>query len=114
MNAINLTAGCTLNDIEWKVVEIARADGPHSLNPDGRLARFLRGFFGFQIPPGLASERAEALRRFCVRAWYWDLIRTKDLRPLIDAGYSMVNVDQILAHVAGSRGFTPSVQEAVA
>ena len=114
MNAISPTAGCSLTRLEWSVVEIARTDGPRSINPDGPFARFLRNFFGLPIARGLANERAEAFRRFCVRAWYWDLIRTRDLRPLTDAGYSMVDVDRILAHVAGFRGFTPSVQEAAA
>lgn len=111
MNAISLTAGCSLTDLQWKVVEIARMDGPRSINPDGPLARFLRNFVGMPIARGLANERAEALRRFCVRAWYWDLILAGDVRRLTDAGYSTAEIDQILAHVASFRGFTPSVQE---
>lgn len=114
MNAIASNQGRSLTDLDWKVVEVARRDGPLSINPDGPRARFLRIFFGFPIARGLANERAEALRRFCVRAWHWDLILTRDLRQLTDAGYSMVDVDRILAHVAGYRGFTPSVQEAAA
>jgi hypothetical protein len=111
MNAISLTAGCSLTALEWKVVEIARMDGPRSINPDGRFARFLRIFFGLPTARGLANKRAEALRRFSVRAWHWDLIRASDVHPLIDAGYSKIDVFQILAHVAGYRGFTPPMQE---
>ena len=114
MNAIALNQGRSLTDLDWKVVEVARRDGPLSLNPDGPRARFLRKFFGFPIARGLANERAEAFRRFCVRAWHWDLIRIRDLRPVLEAGYSMDDVDRVLAHVAGFRGFTPSVQEAAA
>ena len=114
MSLIDMNGTGLLTGSDWNVVKIARSDGPRSINPDGRLARFLRSFFGVSIARGLANERAEMLRRFCVRAWYWDLIRTRDLRPLIEAGYSMVAVEQILEHVAGFRGFTPSLQEAAA
>lgn len=114
MNAITQTPGCSLVDLDWSVVEIARKDGPRSINPDGPYARFLRNFFGLRIPRSLSNERAEALRRFSVRAWYWDRIRDSDLRPLTDAGYSMAQVDRILAHVAGFRGFTPWLHEAAA
>ena len=111
MNAIGLNRESSLTDLDWRVVEIARSDGARSMNPDGRFARFLRDFFGLPVARGLANERAEALRRFCVRAWHWDQIRATDVRPLIDAGYSSVDVFRILAHVAGYRGFTPSMQE---
>ena len=111
MNAITLKMDCSLTDLDWRVVEIAREDGPRSLNPDGLLTRFLRDFFGLPAARKLANERLEALRRFSVRAWYWDMVRTKDLRMLMDAGYSSSAVFQILAHVAGYRGFTPSIEE---
>ena len=59
----------------------------------------------------LTSKKLEALRQFCVRAWYWDLIRTSDVRTLMNAGYPSTAVFQVLAHVAGHRGFTPSIEE---
>ena len=68
----------------------------------------------FGSPDGCRTSVPRLLRRFSVRAWYWDLIRTRDVRPLIEAGYSMADVSRILAHVARSRGFTPSLQEAAA
>lgn len=111
MNATSPTAGRSLTDFEWKIVEIARTDGPRSINPDGRLVRFLRDFFGFPVARGLANERAEALRRFSVGAWYRDRISAGDVRPLLAAGYSTADVARILAHVAGYRGFTPPMQE---
>ena len=109
MNALN--SSCDLSALEWRVVEIAREDGPRSLKPDGWLARLSREFFGLPIARRLANRKLEALRRFCIRAWYWDLIRIRDLRQLIDAGYSSSAVFQVLAHVADYRGFTPSIQE---
>jgi hypothetical protein len=111
MNVIALKKESSLTDLEWRVVEMARSDGPRSINPDGGFTKFLRGFFGLPIARKLANERLETLRRFCVRAWFWDLIRTRDLREFIGAGYTTADVFQILTHVAGYRGFTPSIQE---
>jgi hypothetical protein len=105
------TSNANLSELEWRVVEIAREDGPRSLNSDGFLSRLSRDLFGLPVARRLANDRLEALRRFCVRAWYWDLIRSQDLRSLMDAGYSSVAVFQLLAHIAGYRGFTPSIQE---
>ena len=111
MNAIALKLESSLTELDWKVIEIARMDGPRSLNPDDRFRRFLGDFFGLPVARKLANKKLEALRRFCVRAWYWDLIRTRDVSGLMDAGYSSADVFQILAHVAGYRGFTPSIEE---
>ena len=111
MNAITAICQGNLNELEWRVVEIARENGPRSLNPDGVLARLSREWFGLPVAHRLANDSLEALRRFCVRAWYWDLIRTKDLRLLAEAGYSSRDAFQILAHIAVHRGFTPSIQE---
>lgn len=111
MNAATLIERSSLTDLDWQVVEIARADGPRSLNPDGWFNKFLQDFFGFPVARKLANERLEALRRFSVRAWYWDLIRSKEVRMLVEAGYSSIDVFHILTHVAGRRGFTPSIQE---
>lgn len=111
MNAISLNMDCLLTDLDWQVVELARLDGPRSINPDRGFVYFLKDFFGLPIRRQLASEKLEALRRFCVRAWFWDLIRTREVRALVAAGYTSVDVFQILAHVAGNRGFTPSIEE---
>ena len=114
MNAIALKLECSLTDLEWKVVAIARSDGPRSINPDGGFSKFLREFFGLRIARRLANEKLEALRRFCVRAWFWDLIRTRDVKALLEAGYTSLDLFQILAHVAGTRGFTPTIEEGAA
>lgn len=111
MKVLPLTQDGPLNELDWQVVEIARADGPRSLSPDGWLNKFHEGLFGFPVARKLANEKLEALRRFCVRAWYWDLIRSKDLRMLMNAGYSSAAAFQILAHIAGYRGFTPTIEE---
>ena len=111
MNAIALKLECSLTELDWKVIEMARADGPRSINPEGRFTRFLQDFFGLPITRQLANKRLEALRRFSVRAWYWDLIRSRDVRVLVESGYRSADVFQILAHVAGYRGFIPSLQD---
>lgn len=111
MNAIALKLECSLTALEWRVIETARWDGPRSIKPDGRFTRFLRNFFGLPITRRLANDKLEALRRFSVRAWFADLIRSRDVRAVMDAGYTSNDVFQILAHVAGHRGFTPTVEE---
>jgi len=114
MNAIPSKLECSFTDLEWRVIETARSDGPWSIKPDGRFTRFLQNFFGLPITRRLANEKLETLRRFCVRAWYWDLIRGRDVRAVMEAGYTSVDVFQILAHVAGYRGFTPTIEEGAA
>ena len=100
-----------LSEFDWKVVETARSDGPRSQNPNGFLAWLARNLMGVRVAHGLADRKTEALRRFAVRAWYWDLIRTKDVRAFVDAGYSRINVLEILSQVGLTRGFTPSIDD---
>ena len=104
----------TLSEVDWFVVDIARKDGPLSLNPDSLWARISRSLFGLPVGRRLTNDTLEALRRFCVRAWFWNEIRTSDLRSLTEAGYSHVHGMQILAHVTGERGFCPSIEEIAA
>lgn len=111
MNAIALNLECSLTDLEWRVVEIARSDGPRSIIPDGWLTKLFREFFGLPIARKLANEKLEALRRFCVRAWFWDCIRARDVNVLIEAGYTSLDLFQILAHVAWFRGFAPTIED---
>ncbi len=97
MNVVALKQQSSLTDLDWRVVGIARADGPRSINPEGRFTRFLREFVGVPIARSLANPKLEALRATCT--------------CLRKAGYSSIAMLQILAHVAGLRGFTPSLQE---
>lgn len=97
-----------LSDFDWKIVDAARTDGPRSLDPDGVVARFLRSI-GVPVADSLSNDKLEALRRFSVRAWYWDWFRSKDLCILYSAGYSKVHVLEILTHVGLARGFTPTL-----
>jgi hypothetical protein len=99
-----------LSDLDWKVVEMARGDGRRSANPDGLWARLSRNVFHVRAVSRLADDALEALRRFCVRAWYWDVIRRKHLHAFFRAGYSLADAFEILAHVAGHRGFSPSLE----
>jgi hypothetical protein len=100
----------SLGPLEWDAIEIARRDGPRSFNPDGWHARIARALFGVEIARPLANKRLEALRRFSVRAWFWDLVRTKDMRAFFDAGYSSNDAWRILSYVSVHRGFLPSVE----
>lgn len=110
MNAFTTIDKRALSYLQWKVVEMAREDGPRSFNPDGFFAGIAR-FIGIPVPNGLASEGLEALRRFSVRAWYWDLIRTKDLRAFLEAGYSRRHVLEILSRISMTRGFMPTIED---
>jgi hypothetical protein len=100
-----------LSELGWIIVDMARRDGPLSFNPDGLWAGISRSLFRVRVPRRLAIEAEEALRRFCVRAWYWNSVRASDLQAFVGAGYSHVQALQILAHVAGERGYCPTIEE---
>ncbi len=100
-----------LSDLDWRVVEMARADGRHSLNPDGFWASTVRKIFGISVARPLANEGLEALRRFSVRAWHWNHVRPSDVGMLIDRGYSRAAALEVLAHIASRRGCMPCVQD---
>jgi hypothetical protein len=89
---------------------MARGDGPRSANPDGLWACLSRRLFHVRAVSRLADDALEGLRRFCARAWYWDVIRRKDVHAFFRAGYSLGDAFEILAHVAGHRGFSPSLE----
>ena len=89
-----------LTDLDWRVVDMARADGPRSFNPDGWIASIWR-IIGISVAHGLANDSLEALRRFSIRAWYWDVIRKADVRLLSDAGYSTNRWRQSISSSAG-------------
>jgi hypothetical protein len=111
MNAMTHIEQRRLGKMDWHVIEMARKDGPRSLNPDGFLPRIARSLFSSRVPRRLANDELEALRRFSVRAWFWDFVRTSDVQAFLDAGYTVVNAKRILAYVAHHRGFTPSFKE---
>ena len=54
MNAMTHIEPQRLGKMDWQVIEMARKDGPRSLNPDGFLARMARNLFGIRhsSPPG--------------------------------------------------------------
>lgn len=99
-----------LSEVDWIIVEMAKRDGPLSLNPDGIWARVSRQVFRLRVPGGLRGHAQEALRRFAVRAWFWNLIRADDMHRLIEAGYSDVQALQVLAHIADRRGYSPTIE----
>lgn len=109
MDDIVAYPGGSLSSLDWKVVDLARRDGRRSLLPPGRIARLARPLFGWPIASPLANPRLEALRRFCVRAWHWNLIRIHDMLLVSDMGYSIADLCAILAHVARRRGFAPRI-----
>ena len=109
MNAVCTIAPQRLDQMSWQVIDMARRDGPRSLNPDGIVARVARSLFGIPAPCRLADDGLEALRRFSVRAWFWDFVPAKEVRAFLEAGYTETDARRILAYVAHHRGFTPSL-----
>ena len=102
-------SGGRLTGTEWEIVEMASWDGPRSLNPEGWLARIEMAIFGDVALP-LANARLESLRRFSVKAWFWNQLGEGDIAAALDAGYSPGDVRHILDHVASRRGFAPRVR----
>ena len=95
--------------MSWQVIDMARRDGPRTLNPDRILARVARTIFGLPAPRRLANDGLEALRQFSVRAWFWDYVPAREMQAFLDAGYTLADARRILAYVAHHRGFTPSL-----
>lgn len=109
MNAMTNIEAQRSARMDWKVIEMARDDGPRSLNPDGFVSRMARSLLGIPVPRRLASDQLETLRRFSVRAWFWDYVPAREVLAFIDAGYALTDAKRILAYVAHHRGFTPSL-----
>ena len=111
MNAMTNIEQRRLSQRDWQIVEMARSDGPRSLNPDGFLARLAENLFALPFPQRLANDELEALRRFSVRAWYRDAVRASDVQAFLDAGFTTANAERILAYIAHHRGFAPPFRE---
>ena len=95
MNAMTRIEQQPLGKMDWRTVEMARQDGPRSLNPDGIVSRIARNLFGIPIPRRLASDQLEALRRFSVRAWFWDYVPASEVQDFLDAGYAVANAGDL-------------------
>ena len=109
MNAVSTIEPQSQFQMSWQVIDMARRDGPHSLNPDGLAPRIARTLFGIPTPQRLANDGLETLRRFSVRAWFWDSVPAREVKAFLDAGYTVSDARRILAYVAHHRGFTPSL-----
>ena len=99
-----------LGRTEWSVIDMARAEGPRSANPNSLLNRLLARLFGIATARPLASERLESLRRFALAAWFRAEIRTRDMRNLFAAGFSSNDAARIIAYVGLHRGSVPEVE----
>jgi len=109
MNAVPTNLPQPQGEMNWQVIDMARKEGPLSLYPDGIVARIARGLLGMSVPRGLANDGLEALRRFSVRAWFWDFVPPGEARAFLAAGYSVADAERIVAYVAHHRGFSPSL-----
>ncbi|MDT7531195.1 hypothetical protein OVY29_21245 [Sphingopyxis sp. SE2] len=61
-------------DVEWQIVEMAKADGPRSLNPDGLLKRLARIDAGYSPADILRILEHVARRRGCMPVIQDDLL----------------------------------------
>ena len=99
-----------LGRTEWSVIDMARAEGPRSANPNALINRLLRKLFGIAIARPLANERLESLRRFALAAWFRPEIWLRDMRRLFAAGFSSNDAARIIAYVGVHRGSVPEVE----
>ena len=99
-----------LGRTEWSVIDMARAEGPRSANPNSFFNRLTSKLFGIAIARPLANERLETLRRFALAAWFRAEIRTRDMRNLFAAGFSSNDAARIIAYVGLHRGSVPEVE----
>jgi hypothetical protein len=99
-----------LGRTEWSVIDMARAEGRRSANPNAFFNRLIAKLFGIAIARPLANERLEALRRFALSAWFRAEIRTRDMRNLFAAGFSSNDAARIIAYVGLQRGSVPEVE----
>ncbi|HUG45624.1 MAG TPA: hypothetical protein VMK31_03815 [Sphingomicrobium sp.] len=95
---------------ELAVIDMARADGPRSADPDLLTVRLARILFGIAAPRPLANERLDAIRRFAVAAWFSTLVPKARLEALFEAGVSHDQAWKMLAYVASRRGVMPQVE----
>jgi hypothetical protein len=88
---------------DWRIVDLARRDGPSGLICAEALPLLAARFFGLAHPQPLANERMEALRLFSARAWYRGTIRIEDFDRLFAAGFSQEQAEEVLNHVGRVR-----------
>jgi hypothetical protein len=109
VNAISTIEPQRQVKMSWQVIDMARRDGPRSLNPDTIGARIARNLFGIPAARRLPNDGLETLRRFSVRAWFWDFVPAREVKAFLDAGYTVSDARRILAYVEHHRGFRPSL-----
>jgi len=111
MNVAAHPAQCSLSVLGRRIVDVARLDGRRGVPAAEWLERFGRALFGLLTVSRLINYRLEALRRFCMSTWYWNLIRIVDVQPAIAVGYAIADLLKMLAHVAHRQGDSPAILE---
>lgn len=94
-----------ITPLEWRVVELAEADGRKSLLPERKRGWFARLIFGPQPPSRqLASERLEALRRLAVHAWHDGyLLPVSAIKDAMQAGYTELQAGRVIDRIVERR-----------
>jgi hypothetical protein len=89
---------------EWQVIVLAQKDDLASLREPSRTRKLLDRLFGGTFNPRLADPRLETLRRLAVFAWHHGYAVPKSaMKAFLAQGFSMEQLDLLLASVAGGR-----------
>lgn len=97
-----------LTDLEWRVVAIARKDGPLTLRRPGRLTTALRMLLS-RPNPMLTDPRLEALRRMAVLTWRRGYsVPPQEVRAFFDAGFTARQYEALADHIGAARAISPT------
>ena len=92
-----------LTDLEWRVVAIARKDGPLSLRRPGRITTALRIVLS-RPNPMLTDPRLEALRRIAVLTWRRGYsVPPQEVRAFFDAGFTARQYETLADYIGAAR-----------
>jgi hypothetical protein len=94
----------SFSGLEWSVILLAAKDRLSSLSQPGRISRAIGGLFGLGETSRLADPQLEALRRMAVQAWHYGyLLPASEIGRFIDAGFTVDQVEMLLASVSQRR-----------
>lgn len=97
-----------LTELEWRVVAIARKDGPFSLRRPGRLTTMVRVLLN-RPNPMLTDLRLEALRRMAVLTWRRGYsVLPQEVRAFFDAGFTAGQYETLADYIGAARVTPPT------
>lgn len=102
-----------LTALERRVIEIARTDTLKTLEPPRERGRLSKIFLGPErVPPHLANEGLEAIRRLAVLAWHNRADPpARSIREALSAGLEREKIDAILTIIRRGIGDQNSLRQ---